>query len=309
MGEGTSFFFTLITKAAHSRRRVNYLASFGILKDKNVLIVDDGEINRRILHTQVERWGMIPKVFEGPEDALAWLHKGPKVDVAILDLQMPYKDGCQLAKEIHAIEKFEKLPLILLSSSLPSKTLAGHAVDKFALRLMKPIKQAELFNALSTALGHVKTTTKSLRPAKIFDPAMASRLPFKMLLVEDHPVNQKVAMRILQQFGYTTDLAGNGLDAIKAVKNRKYDILFMDVQMPDMDGLEATRLIRDLPLEQPYIIAMTANALKEDREICLKAGMNDYISKPIRQEEVKRVIELASVNLERKARLDDRLKS
>jgi signal transduction histidine kinase/DNA-binding response OmpR family regulator len=296
---GTSFFFTLFTKSTHSRRRVNFLASSAVLKDRHLLIVDDGEINRRILHIQAERWGMVPKIFEKPSDALLWLREGPRVDVAILDLQMPVMDGCQLAREIRSLAPYKLLPLILLSSSLPSKEMGIHSIDEFAVRVMKPIKQAELFNALSTALGKISTTTKSLRHNKIFDPAMASRLPLKILVAEDNVINQKVALRVLQQFGYRIDLARNGKEAVEAVERQPYDILFMDVQMPEMDGLQATRLIcaRLSPSERPYIVAMTANAMKEDREQCLAAGMDDYLSKPIRAEEIKSALERATVHL------------
>jgi two-component system, sensor histidine kinase and response regulator len=296
---GTSFFFTLFTKATHSRRRVNFLASPALLKDRHVLIVDDGEINRRILHIQAERWAMIPHVFEKPQDVLSWLREGPRVDLAILDLQMPAMDGCRLAHEIHLLEQYKTLPLILLSSSLPSKSAGIVSADEFAVRLMKPIKQADLFNAFTTALGNVKTITKSLRPGKNYDPALATRLPFKILIVEDNVINQKVANRVLLQFGYQTDLASNGREALEALELQKYDLIFMDVQMPEMDGLEATRHICATfdPSARPYIVAMTANAMKEDHQNCLAAGMNDYLSKPIRPDEVKAAIERAGQRL------------
>jgi two-component system, sensor histidine kinase and response regulator len=298
-GKGTSFFFSLFTKATCSRRRVNFLTSSAVLKDRQVLIVDDGEINRRNLRIQTQRWGMIPQVFERPAEVLSWLQGGPIVDVAILDFQMPVVDGCQLAREIHSFDKYKELPLILLSSSLPSKGMGISSIDEFAVRLMKPIKQADLFNALTTALGKIKTVPKSLRQNKIFDPSMAARLPLNILIAEDNIVNQKVAMGVLLQFGYQTDLVVSGKEAVEAVERQKYDLLFMDVQMPNMDGLEATRLIcsRMSPSERPYIVAMTANAMKDDRELCLSAGMDDYLSKPIRPEEIKAAIERATMHL------------
>ena len=300
VGTGTSFCFTLFTKATCSRRRVNFLTSSAVLTDRQVLIVDDGEINRRMLRIQTERWGMIPQVFEKPAEVLSWLQGGPQVDVAILDFQMPVVDGCQLAREIHSFDKYKQLPLILLSSSLPSRAM-GDSIDEFAVRLMKPIKQADLFNALSTALGKIKTVTKSLRQNKIFDPSMAARLPLNILVAEDNIVNQKVAMGVLLQFGYQTDLVVSGKEAVEAVERQRYDLLFMDLQMPDMDGLEATRVIcsRMSPSERPYIVAMTANAMKEDRELCLSAGMDGYLSKPIRPEEIKAAIERAATHLSR----------
>jgi len=296
---GTSFFFTLYTKSTHSRRRVNFLASSALLKDRHVLIVDDAEINRRILSVQTERWGMIPHIFEKPGEALDWLKTGPPVDVAILDFHVPAMDGGQLGRKIHQLEPYRHLPLILLSSSLPVNGTGLHGGDEFAVRVMKPIKQTELFNALSTALGKIRTVTKSLRPARVFAPTMASRLPLNILVAEDNIINQKVALRVLQQFGYQIDLAGNGREAAEAVERQKYDLVFMDVQMPVMNGLDATRRIcaRFAPADRPYIVAMTANAMKEDREDCLAAGMNDYLSKPIRPEEIKAVLERAAAHL------------
>jgi PAS domain S-box-containing protein len=293
LGEGTSFFFTVVAKATQSRRRVNFLTSPSTLKGRRVLIVDDGEINRTILQIQTERWGMIPQLFETPTGALAWLAQEPNLDVAILDLQMPDKDGFQLAKEIHALDKFKKLPLILLSSSLPDRNLITSSPEEFAVRLMKPIKQAELFNSLATALGNIVTATKTLPHIKGSDHSMATRFPLKILVVDDNVINQRVAERILQRFGYQSDLASNGMESVESVKCQKYDVVFMDVQMPDIDGLEATRRIRLLALDfpQPYIVAMTANAMKEDRELCLAAGMDDYVSKPVRPEEIKAAIE------------------
>ena len=303
-GKGATFFFTLHAKATRSRRRVNFLASSAMLRDKHLLIVDDGEANRQILQVQAERWGMIPHVFDQPAQAIAWLADGPRVDLAVLDLQMPGKDGYGLAREIHAIEKFNSLPLILLSSSLPSKGMVGNAPDEFAVRLMKPIKQTELFNALSTALGNINTVTKSLRQARIYDPTMAARWPLRILIAEDNAINQKVAQRVLLQFGYLTDLAGNGREAVEAVARQKYDLVFMDMQMPEMDGLEASRRICSNTEvgRRPVIVAMTANALKEDRDRCIGAGMDDYLSKPIRPEDIKAVLEQFARRLGRSAK-------
>jgi CheY-like chemotaxis protein len=299
-GSGTSFIFTLCTKSVHSLRRVNFHTSSARLKDKRVLIVDDGKINRQILQLQTERWGMIPSVFDKPEEALTWLRQGPRLDVAILDFQMPGKDGCSLAREIHALELFQELPLILLSSCIPSQSASSDSSDEFAVRLMKPIKQADLFDALATAIGNIKTITRALHPVKVFDPAMAGRCPLKILVVEDNVVNQKVAQRILQQFGYESDLAVNGKEGLEAVWRRKYDLVLMDVQMPEMDGLEATTLICSTyadPSERPYIAAMTANAMKEDRDLCLRAGMDDYIAKPINAADLRSVLERAHSRL------------
>jgi CheY-like chemotaxis protein len=207
---------------------------------------------------------------------------------------MPVVDGCQLALEILSLEKYKELPIILLSSSLPSR--GADAIDKLAVRLSKPIKQADLFNALTTALGKMKPASKPLRQIKAFDPDMAVRLPLNILVAEDNIVNQKVAKAILLQFGYQSDLAVSGKEVVAAVARQKYDLIFMDLHMPEMDGLEATRIIRSRTIrsEQPYIVALTANAMKEDRDLCVAAGMDDYLSKPMRPAEIRAVIERAT---------------
>ena len=296
-GTGTSFYFTVYTKATTSRRRVNFLASSALLKERRVLIVDDGEINRHILHLQAERWGMHTHCIADPAKALTYLNGAPPLDVAILDLQMPGMDGCTLARQIRAIDHYRDLPLILLSSSLPSKNTGTHPGDNFAVRLMKPIKQADLFNALTTALGNVKTVTKSVRSAKVFDHTLADRCPLRILLVEDNLVNQKVASRILLQFGYIVDVVSDGRQALESIMKKQYDVVFMDVQMPVMGGLEATETIcRTYPREKrPLIVAMTANAMKEDEDACRAAGMDDYLSKPIRPESLKAALERAAL--------------
>ena len=299
-GTGTSFFFNLLAKETCSPRRVKYLASSAILKDKHVLIVDDGEINRQILRIQAERWGMLPTVFAAPADALSWLEGNPKVDLAILDWQMPDMDGYTLAREIHSRAAFRSLPLVLLSSSIPTKNAGADAVDEFASRLMKPVKQSHLLNALATALGSARSSARVSRPPQGADPAMAKRFPLKILVAEDNAINQQVSKRVLMQYGYASDLAVNGQEAIAAVERERYDVIFMDVQMPGTDGLEATRRIceRLAPTERPYIVALTASAMKEDRAACTAAGMDGYLTKPIRQAEVKAVLDQTIARLE-----------
>ncbi len=217
------------------------------------------------------------------------------MDLAILDLQMPGMDGCHLAREIHSIEKFKELPLILLSSSIPSKSIGISAVDEFIVRLMKPIKQSELFDAFTTALGKIKTITKSLRQSKPFDPSMATRLPFKILVVEDNIINQKVSLRVLEQFGYQADLAASGRKQWKPW-NAKSTISssWTSKCRRWMVSKPPASFAPPSPSERPYIVVMTANAMKEDRELCPAAGMNDYVSKPIRPDEIKSAIERAA---------------
>jgi PAS domain S-box-containing protein len=295
-GSGTSFFFTIYAKATYSRRSVNFFTASSALKDKRVLIVDDGEINTQLLRLQTQRWGMIPHVFTNSAHALSWMREDPNIDVGVFDYYMPDVDGMELAKAIRSLARFKNLPIILLSSSLPSRQRIDYPADLFAARLTKPIKQSDLFHVLSSALGVVEAAAKPILFTQSLDRTLASRLALKILLAEDNVINQKVATRTLQQLGYRTDVVGNGREALEAVQRQKYDLVFMDVQMPEMDGLEASRQIRALtsPFAQPRIVAMTAHAMKEDQDMCLKAGMDDFLTKPIRLDEIKGAIERAA---------------
>jgi CheY-like chemotaxis protein len=228
------------------------------------------------------------------------VRRGDAFDLAILDMHMVEMDGVMLAKEIRKHRDAKALPLILFSSL--GRREAGADTVNFAAYLAKPLKQSQLFDTLiglfveGTAKVKVQKAVAAAAKFQI-DPEMAKRLPLRILLAEDNAVNQKLALRLLAQMGYRADLAGNGLEAIEALERQQYDAVLMDVQMPEMDGLEATRHIRGLPgnppglqdpagFKQPRIIAMTANAMQGDREMCLAAGMDDYISKPIRVEEL-----------------------
>jgi CheY-like chemotaxis protein len=228
-----------------------------------------------------------------PLEALEWVKQGTRFDLGILDLHMPEMDGIELATEIRRLpgsptetpEKELDLPLILLSS------LGNYGkqipANLFTMCLNKPIKASTLYDALNGIFAKEEAPASFVVSAKL-DTDIAQRLPLRILLAEDYVVNQKVALRLLAQVGYRADVAANGLEVIQAVERQPYDVVLMDVQMPEMDGLEATRQIcaRWQKAERPRIIAMTANAMQGDREMCLAAGMDDYVSKPIRIEEL-----------------------
>jgi CheY-like chemotaxis protein len=222
------------------------------------------------------------------QDALLQFERDEKFDVAILDLQMPAMDGIALAREIRKIETTrgarELMPLILFSS-LGRREINADEIH-FAAYLLKPLKPSLLFDTLAGLFARDELQTKSMPSAPSIDMTMATRMPLRILLAEDNAVNQKLALRILSQMGYRADVAGNGIEAIEAVARQKYDVILMDVQMPEMDGLEATRRIVAQSNERPRIIAMTANATQDDRALCLAAGMDDYIAKPIRVDEL-----------------------
>jgi CheY-like chemotaxis protein len=253
------------------------------LRGRHVLIVDDNATNRRILTLQTQGWGMQPRATGSPDEALAWVRRGDRFDLAVLDLHMPEMDGVELATALHDVEK--DMPLILLSS------LGGYGTEipagLFAAYLTKPIRASALFDALMGIFAGRQMPVPAAAPVRP-DGEMAQRLPLHILIAEDYVVNQKLALRLLAQMGYRADIAANGLEAIQALERQPYDVVLMDVQMPEMDGLEATRQIcARWPGEaRPRIIAMTANAMQGDREMCLAAGMDDYVSKPIRVDDL-----------------------
>jgi signal transduction histidine kinase/CheY-like chemotaxis protein len=284
LGHGSSFYFTIRAQRAdlpQSTRR-EFIGPQPALQGKRILIVDDNATNRKVLALQTAKWGMAVKDTEAPEQALEMLMREP-FDLAILDMHMPGMDGTTLAVQIR--EAGYALPLVLFTS-LGHKELSDRL---FAATLTKPLRQSQLFDTLATLLVHDSVPKQVGAPAKPrIDVEMASRHALRILLAEDNVVNQKVALRLLQQMGYRADLASNGIEAIECVERQTYDVVLMDVQMPDMDGLEASRrIIARWPAGlRPRIVAMTANAMQGDREMCLAAGMDDYLSKPIRVDEL-----------------------
>jgi CheY-like chemotaxis protein/HPt (histidine-containing phosphotransfer) domain-containing protein len=222
-----------------------------------------------------------------PREALGWIQAGETFDVGILDMHMPELDGVGLARAIREHRTATALPLLLFTSL--GRREAGAESVGFAAHLTKPIKPSQLFDALAGVLAGQPTRVEKRTPTRLeLDPEMAQRHPLRILVAEDNMVNQKLALRLLEQMGYRADVAANGLEAVAAVERQPYDLVFMDLQMPEMDGLEASREItrRWPPDRRPRIVAMTANALQGDRELCLAAGMDDYMSKPIRIEEL-----------------------
>jgi GAF domain-containing protein/CheY-like chemotaxis protein len=288
-GEGATFHFTIVAEPADvpSRRAAAGIPSE--LTGKSVLVVDDNAINRRILDLQTEAWGLRCRSFASATDALAGVEAGERIDLAILDMHMPGMDGLELARRLHADRP--DLPLVLYTS------LGGaEAADPiFAGVLAKPVKQSQLFDMLVSVLTETDidepeaaTSAGAAQPER----KLGDRHPLRILLAEDNTVNQQIALLVLESMGYRADVASNGVEAVEAVERFPYDLVLMDVQMPEMDGLEATRQIRARPIPPARgvlpirIVAMTANAMQGDREACLAAGMDDYLAKPIRPEEL-----------------------
>lgn len=289
LGKGSKFFFTIKVKASSVKGKKDNKEKVKQLKDIRVLIVDDNETNRKILSIQCRNWKMDPVAVKSGFAALEILTKDNNFDIGILDMHMPGMDGAELAVKIREKYNETDFPLIMLSSVGRPKEIkiAENIINVY---LSKPVKQSQLFDSLINLVGgKLKMQDQSSKSGKVLDEKMAEDNPLRILLVEDNVINQKIALRILQKMGYKADLAANGLEALEAVERQIYDMVFMDVQMPEMDGLEATRrLVRKYPPSQrPKIIAMTANAMKEDKEACLDAGMDDYISKPVQIQELR----------------------
>jgi len=278
-GEGSTFHFTIIAKAAEVPSRAAAAGVPSELTGKHVLLVDDNAINRRILDLQTEAWGLHGHSVETGDEALALVERGDPFDLAILDMHMPGMDGLELAHRLRALRA--DLPLVLYTSLGG----AGQVDPVFAAVVAKPVKQSQLFDVLVSLLsdGAVERAPAAEGSATM----LGERHPLRILLAEDNNVNQQLAILLLESMGYRADVAANGVEAVEAVNRLPYDLVLMDVQMPEMDGLEATRRIRaDGPSPQPRIVAMTANAMQGDREACLAAGMDDYLAKPIRTEEL-----------------------
>jgi CheY-like chemotaxis protein len=293
-GQGATFMFDVVVPVADlpPARQREFVGVQPELSGKRMLIVDDNATNRRVLGLQAAKWGMQTRATDSPGEALRWLDAGDGFDLAILDMHMPEMDGVALAGEVR--RRNAALPLVLFSSLGRHETGADSGL--FSAYLAKPVRQSHLHDTLVGLLAKdlaPKAATATAKPT--LDPGMAARHPLRILLAEDNVVNQKLALRILQQMGYRADLAGNGLEAVESVQRQTYDVVLMDVQMPEMDGLEAARAIcaRWGPGQRPRIVAMTANAMQGDRELCLASGMDDYLTKPIRVERLVEALHVA----------------
>jgi CheY-like chemotaxis protein/HPt (histidine-containing phosphotransfer) domain-containing protein len=281
-GHGSTFHFTILSELAPAQARVYLYSEQPQLRDRRVLIVDDNDTNRRVLLAQTRSWNMLPRETFSPHEALEWIKRGDPFDLALLDMQMPEMDGADLATQIRRFRSPEELPIVMLSSLDRRETGAG--LIRYSAYLTKPIKQSILYETLMQIFAGQQITVRVRETVETpqFDTRLAERLPLHILVAEDNTVNQKLALQMLRKMGYRADVAGNGVEVLQALERQPYDIVLMDVQMPEMDGLEATRRsCQRWPENRPRIVAMTANAMQGDREICIAAGMDDYLSKPI----------------------------
>ena len=279
-GVGSTFAFTIATEPVVATARYVPAVADPALRGRRVLIVDDIEINRRILLHYLQAWDMVSFATSSPLQALEWIDRGDHFDLALLDFHMPEMDGLALARELRRRPTAATMPLLLLSSVMIDSQEPG----LLAGNMLKPIKPARLLDVIRRLfMISDRPEAKPEAPAFAVARELGAAHPLRLLVVEDNTVNQKVARLLLDRMAYKADFAGNGLEALAAVARQTYDVVFMDVQMPEMDGLTATRELCRLypPSERPRIVGMTANASEEDRKLCELAGMDDYVAKPV----------------------------
>jgi CheY-like chemotaxis protein/HPt (histidine-containing phosphotransfer) domain-containing protein len=286
VGRGSTFHFTIQAEQAPGLTPADQQGPPPQLHGRRVLIVDDNATNRRILVRQAESWGMLARDTASPAQALEWIRRGDPFDLAILDMQMPEMDGVGLAEEIGRYRDARALPLLLLTSLGSREGVRGGV--EFAASLTKPIKPSQLYDTLMNVLGATPAGVQAAPSSEGPVERLAERVPLRILVAEDNVVNQQLALLLLKKLGYRADVAADGLEALQALEREPYDVVLMDVQMPKMDGLEATRHIHQRWPQgrRPHVIAATANAMQEEREACLAAGMDDYLRKPIHLEEL-----------------------
>jgi signal transduction histidine kinase/HPt (histidine-containing phosphotransfer) domain-containing protein len=295
--KGSTFHFTILAMMETAAAPFGLAGRQEKLANLRLLIVDDNAASRSRLEERFARWGMTGVSAEDSSTALEILKSDKEFDLALLDAQMPGADGFTLAAEIHQLPRTQLLPIVLLVPLGVRLEPPESVRIPFINYVPKPVKIAQLFEAICRALTNTRVPAEKIPEAKPGTPKPAR--PLQILLCDDNSINQKVAVRILQQIGYKPDVTANGVEALEALDKKKYDFVFMDVMMPEMDGLEATREIRKrqkAAISESYksrivIIAMTAQAMQGDREKCLAAGMDDYLAKPIRPADLSGMIE------------------
>ena len=302
-GKGSDFWFTAWFGSPESPTGAADLqaASPEDFVGARVMIIDDNQTNRRILEYQTAGWKMelVASVSDGPtalEQLKAAAGTARSVEIVLLDYQMPGMDGFEVARRIRAEESLRQVRVVILTSichRLPQEDLRSAGVSAW---LVKPVKPSRLFDTVATLLAGLRRqressgeTERLRKPILVDGGDFARQYPGKILVAEDTPVNLILAMKVLERLGYRADRASNGLEVLEALRRTDYDLILMDCQMPEMDGYEATRRIRlrEKPGQHIRIVAMTANAMKTDRDACLAAGMDDYVSKPIAFESLK----------------------
>jgi signal transduction histidine kinase/CheY-like chemotaxis protein len=279
--KGSTFYFEIPTRSAPIPASSNRISPRPGIHGKRLLIVDDNATNRRILSQQATGWGLAAFSTESGNEALEMIDRGEPFDLVMLNVQMSEMNGHELATRIRHRMNSKELPILVLTSMGCNRSgFEGIDIQEV---MTKPVKSTLLYETLLKYLHVSNDKPEEIRSISSSATTIAGLHPLRILLVEDLPINQRVAMLLLSRLGYTADVVENGFEALGKLEQEHYDLIFMDVQMPQMDGLTCTKLICEkYPAhKRPWIIAMTANALEGDGQICMNAGMDDYISKPI----------------------------
>ena len=290
-GQGSTFQFEIPVRSGETHPEQNRLeTSQPELSGKRILLVESNATSRRVIGALAASWGATLRSASAPSEALEWLGHGETFDLAVVNLHLPEMDGLALVRRIRALQPATLLPIGVLA---PLGSL-GHPPAELAIAaiIAKPVKSAALLDALR-ALATGTSIQRSGKPSASGAEMIAHSHPLDILLAEDNPTNQRMATLMLGRMGYRVDIANNGLEVLTALEQHPYNVILLDVQMPEMDGLTCARELRlryDGAESQPHLIAMTANAMTGDREVCIAAGMDDYVSKPVRPHELKRAL-------------------
>lgn len=288
VGKGSTFHFTIVAHRGQASADARDALRVQVLQGKRMLVVDDNATNRRIVELQTEPWGMVLHMAASGAEALAAIEGQKVFDIVLLDAQMPNIDGLAVATTIRKKYDPRTLPIILYSSSIMYDEATIRADLGLVAILMKPVRQSRLVDTLVSALNKTEEKNESPKTEPAESLLLARTHPLRILLAEDNVINQRVALAMLSRLGYRADVVANGVEAVRALELGAYDVVLMDIQMPEMDGITASRIIREKISKdkQPYIIAMTANVSTDDRDACVAAGMNDFVGKPMRVEGV-----------------------
>ena len=284
VGKGSTFQFEIPITIAELPGRMMVHTRNGTMDGRRILVIDDNDTNRQILKLQIEQWGSHVRCASSAEEGWSWIERGDPIELVLTDFKMEGMNGLELVNKIRESESVKELPVILMTSMgvVPNSDNSGNTKC-----LVKPVRAQTLYDEVQhILLGSVKRASES--PRESDDGKTSENYPLKILLAEDNVVNQKVANLILKRMGYRPDTVANGLEVLEALRQRDYDVILLDVQMPEMDGLSVAREVCRIydKSSRPRMIAMTANALQGDRERCIDAGMDDYLSKPVRKEEI-----------------------
>jgi signal transduction histidine kinase/CheY-like chemotaxis protein len=314
LGKGSKFFFQIPLEVAEAKDvKTRVLSKTEALQGVSALIVDDNRTNRRILSGTLMRWGMVPTTAEGGEEALLQLSEAIKAgrpfDLILTDMHMPEMDGFAFVERVQKTQELTTVTIMMLTSGSHKGDLARCRQLGLAAYLLKPVREHELREAIVRALGVDCLDGQKSLHARTEEPAPGDSAAFlRVLVAEDNPVNQRLATRLLEKRGHKVALAMTGKQVLDLLRRERFDLVFMDVQMPQMDGVQATAAIRQEEATSGRhlpIIALTANAMKGDREKYLRCGMDDYLAKPIRTDELDEILELYLSRLSKKAAVVD----